>query len=103
MHGRRVIVPALSAGRAQARATELFTIAFSHLTSAQAITYTSLEPIYSPPAQTTASNGDLIAPENDNSQENGNVPAGISHHPASIPGEKLAGSIRGAARWPAAH
>jgi hypothetical protein len=78
----------------QPQATELFTTAVSHLTTAQSATYPSLGPNYSPAHQISAQFGDLIVPSAVNSQANGDIPAGIIHHTAQTPGEQVGRSRR---------
>jgi hypothetical protein len=75
-------------GTGRPGAIELFTTSLSHLTAAQAITYPPLELNYSPAPQITAPNGDLIAPQNANSQANSDIPAGFIHQQAPTRGEK---------------
>jgi len=85
----RVNLQALGAWTGQPQATELFTTAVSHLTAAAPTTYPSLDPNYSPAPQVSAPFGDLIVPENAQSQASDDIPAGIIHHAAQTPGEKL--------------
>jgi hypothetical protein len=85
----RVNLQALGAWTGQPHALELFTTTISQLTAAHTTTYPSLEPNYSPAPQITAQIGDLIAPDNANSQANSHNSAGIIHHTTQTPGDKV--------------
>ena len=85
----RVNLQALGAWTGQPQAAELFTTAVSHLTAAAPATYPAQDPNYSPAPQISAPFGDLIVPENAQSQASDDISAGIIHHAAQTPGEKV--------------
>jgi len=70
-------------------AGELFTTAFSHLTPAAATVCPASALNYSPAPQDSGPDGELIVPENAESQANGDVSGGIIHHAGQTPGEKV--------------
>jgi hypothetical protein len=85
----RVNLQALGAWSGQPMAVELFTTAFTHLTPAAVTVCPASTLNYSPAPQDTGPDGDLIGPGNAESPANSGISAGIIHHAAQTPGEKV--------------